>query len=263
MPIGVSDELLGTFVPIAVYWLYSGLYVALDGVEGLDAYRLHPRGEEAARNVVSRGAVVRGVLVQQAFQVVVALTLFAVIGDESGIAPKQPSAVVIALQFIIAMFVMDTWQYFMHRYMHINKFLYKHIHSKHHTLVVPYSFGALYNHPLEGLILDTIGGALSFLLSGMTPRTSIFFFSFATIKTVDDHCGLWLPGNILHALFNNNTAYHDIHHQLYGNKYNFSQPFFVLWDKILGTYMPYSLENRKGGGFESRPVKSVEQTKAD
>ena len=263
MPIGVSDELLGTFVPIAVYWLYSGLYVALDGVERLDSYRLHPRGEEAARNVVSRGAVVRGVLVQQAFQVVVALTLFAVIGDESGIAPKQPSAVVIALQFIIAMFVMDTWQYFMHRYMHINKFLYKHIHSKHHTLVVPYSFGALYNHPLEGLILDTIGGALSFLLSGMTPRTSIFFFSFATIKTVDDHCGLWLPGNILHALFNNNTAYHDIHHQLYGNKYNFSQPFFVLWDKILGTYMPYSLENRKGGGFESRPVKSVEQTKAD
>ncbi|KAM3225082.1 hypothetical protein ACQJBY_058054 [Aegilops geniculata] len=254
MPIGVSDELLGTFVPIAVYWLYSGLYVALDGVERLDAYRLHPRGEEAARNVVSRGAVVRGVLVQQAFQV---------IGDESGIAPKQPSAVVIVLQFIIAMFVMDTWQYFMHRYMHINKFLYKHIHSKHHTLVVPYSFGALYNHPLEGLILDTIGGALSFLLSGMTPRTSIFFFSFATIKTVDDHCGLWLPGNILHVLFNNNTAYHDIHHQLYGNKYNFSQPFFVLWDKILGTYMPYSLENRKGGGFESRPVKSVEQTKAD
>jgi sphinganine C4-monooxygenase len=43
---------------------------------------------------------------------------------------------------------------------------------------------------------------------------------------VDDHCGLWLPGNILQALFGNNSAYHDIHHQLYGNKYNFSQPFF-------------------------------------
>uniref|UniRef100_A0ACD5YR75 Uncharacterized protein n=1 Tax=Avena sativa TaxID=4498 RepID=A0ACD5YR75_AVESA len=263
MAIAVSDELLGTFVPIAVYWLYSGLYVALDGVERVHSYRLHPKAEEATKNVVSRAAVVRGVLVQQAFQVVVALTLFAVIGDESGIALKQPSAVVIVLQFVIAMFVMDTWQYFMHRYMHINKFLYKHIHSKHHTLVVPYSFGALYNHPLEGLILDTIGGALSFLLSGMTPRTSIFFFSFATIKTVDDHCGLWLPGNILHALFNNNSAYHDIHHQLYGNKYNFSQPFFVLWDKILGTYMPYSLEQRKGGGLESRPVKLVEQTKTD
>lgn len=76
---GVSDELLGTFVPIAVYWLYSGLYVALDGVERLDGYRLHPREEALAKNAVSRGAVVRGVLVQQAFQVAVSLTLFTVI----------------------------------------------------------------------------------------------------------------------------------------------------------------------------------------
>lgn len=153
------------------------------------------------------------------------------------------------------MLVLDTWQYFMHRYMHHSKFLYKHIHSQHHRLVVPYAFGALYNHPLEGLLLDTIGGALSFLLSGMTPRSSIFFFSFATIKTVDDHCGLWLPGNLFHVFFQNNTAYHDVHHQLYGSKYNFSQPFFVVWDRILGTYMPYSLEKRTSGGFEARPTK--------
>ncbi|MCI51527.1 sphinganine C(4)-monooxygenase 1-like, partial [Trifolium medium] len=89
----------------------------------------------------------------------------------------------------------------------------------------------------------------------MSPRASIFFFSFATIKTVDDHCGLWLPGNLFHMFFSNNSAYHDVHHQLYGNKYNFSQPFFVMWDKILGTYMPYSLEKRPSGGFESRPCK--------
>lgn len=150
------------------------------------------------------------------------------------------------------MLVLDTWQYFMHRYMHHNKFLYKHIHSLHHRLVVPYSFGALYNHPIEGLLLDTVGGALSFLLSGMSPRASIFFFSFATIKTVDDHCGLWLPGNLFHVFFKNNTAYHDVHHQLYGSKYNFSQPFFVMWDRILGTYMPYTLEKRAGGGFEAQ-----------
>ena len=56
--------------------LYSGLYVALDGVERLHTYRLHPKVEEAAKNVVSRPTVVRGILVPQ---VVVALTLFAVI----------------------------------------------------------------------------------------------------------------------------------------------------------------------------------------
>lgn len=161
-----------------------------------------------------------------------------VTGDSSGAsADSSISLIVLARQFITAMLVLDTWQYFMHRYMHHNKFLYRHIHSQHHRLVVPYAFGALYNHPIEGLLLDTVGGALSFLLSGMSPRTSIFFFSFATIKTVDDHCGLWLP------------------RKLYGNRYNFSQPFFVMWDRILWTYMPLTLDERKGGGLEARSTK--------
>jgi sphinganine C4-monooxygenase len=82
----MSDELLGTFVPIAVYWLYSGLYVALDGVGRLDGYRLHTREEAATKNVVSKAAVVRGVLVQQVFQVAVSLTLFAVIFSSSALS---------------------------------------------------------------------------------------------------------------------------------------------------------------------------------
>ncbi|XP_074587496.1 sphinganine C4-monooxygenase 1-like isoform X3 [Curcuma longa] len=243
-----SDEVLGTFVPVAVYWIYSGIYVLLGDFK---EYRLHTKAEEDAKNVVSKSTVVKGVLVQQAFQIVVSLSLFTV----SAKPPEGSSFLKVAIQFAVAMFVLDTWQYFIHRYMHINKSLYKHIHSKHHTLVVPYAYGALYNHPLEGLLLDTVGGALSFVVSGMTPRTGIFFFCFATVKTVDDHCGLWLPGNLLHLFFSNNTAYHDVHHQLYGTKYNFSQPFFVTWDRVLGTYMPYSIEKREEGGFEVRPIK--------
>lgn len=249
----VSDEVLGTFMPIVVYWVYSGIYILLGS---FDNYRLHSRKDEDDKNLVSKTTVVKGVLLQQTIQAIVAILLFTVTGDDSGAsAGHQFSLIALARQFFTAMVALDTWQYFMHRYMHHNKFLYRHIHSQHHRLVVPYAFGALYNHPLEGLLLDTIGGALSFLLSGMSPRASIFFFSFATIKTVDDHCGLWLPGNIFHVLFRNNTAYHDVHHQLYGSKYNFSQPFFVMWDRILGTYMPYSLEKRAGGGFEARPTK--------
>ncbi|KAH9609529.1 hypothetical protein KSS87_023478 [Heliosperma pusillum] len=249
----VSDEILGTFAPIVVYWIYSGIYILLGK---FDNYRLHSRKDEDEKNLVPKSTVVKGVLLQQFVQAVVALILFAVTGSSIETLSEQKTSIfVLARQFLTAMMVLDTWQYFMHRYMHHNKFLYRHIHAQHHRLVVPYAFGALYNHPLEGLILDTIGGALSFLISGMSPRTSIFFFSFATIKTVDDHCGLWLPGNPFHVFFKNNTAYHDVHHQLYGTKYNFSQPFFVMWDRILGTYMPYSLEHREGGGFETRPAK--------
>jgi sphinganine C4-monooxygenase len=254
----VSDELLGTVVPILVYWVYSGLYIALGRF--FESYRLHSRQDEDEKNPVSKNTVVKGVLLQQFVQAIVAIILFTVTAnDDESNGPQNFSLAALAKHFLVAMFVLDTWQYFMHRYMHHNKFLYKHVHSQHHRLVVPYAFGALYNHPLEGLLLDTIGGALSFLASGMSPRTSIFFFSFATIKTVDDHCGLWIPGNFFHMLFKNNTAYHDVHHQLYGNKYNFSQPFFSIWDMVLGTYMPFSIEEREGGGFEARPTKDKKE----
>lgn len=210
--LGVSDELLGTIVPILVYWVYSGIYVIL----GLwfENYRLHTKKEEDEKNLVGKSTVVRGVLLQQIVQAIVAIILFTFTGNDEAAQTENSALAVLLRQFFVAMFVLDTWQYFMHRYMHHNKYLYKHIHSQHHCLVVPYAFGALYNHPIEGLLLDTVGGALSFLLSGMSPRTSIFFFSFATIKTVDDHCGLWLPGNLFHILFQNNSAYHDVHHQI-------------------------------------------------
>ncbi|XP_022957479.1 sphinganine C4-monooxygenase 2-like [Cucurbita moschata] len=249
MGIVMSDQILGTFVPILVYWLYSGIYVLLGS---FDNYRLHSKKDEQEKNLVSKSTVLRGVFFQQTIQAIVAILLFKVTENEGEVATGPKSWLTIVVQFIVAMLVLDTWQYFIHRYMHQNKFLYKHVHSQHHRLVVPYAFGALYNHPLEGLLLDTIGGALSFLVSGMSPRVAIFFFSFATIKTVDDHCGLWLPGNLFHVFFRNNSAYHDVHHQLYGSKYNFSQPFFVTWDRIFGTYRPYSLEKRAGGGFEAR-----------
>ncbi|KAK1284656.1 Sphinganine C(4)-monooxygenase 2 [Acorus calamus] len=57
------------------------------------------------------------------------------------------SLITLAGQFGVAMLVLDTWQYFIHR--------------------------ALYNHPLEGLLLDTVGGALSFLVSGIHLRRTL------------------------------------------------------------------------------------------
>ncbi|MFQ3555160.1 hypothetical protein P9484_24985, partial [Escherichia coli] len=41
--------------------------------------------------------------------------------------------------------------------------------------------------------------------------------------------------NPIHALFPNNAAYHDVHHQTQGLRFNYSQPFFVHFDTILGT----------------------------
>lgn len=108
-------------------------------------------------------------------------------------------------------------------------------HSRHHRLYVPYAFGALYNHPVEGFLLDTAGTGVGFLVSGMSTRQAMWFFTMSTIKTVDDHCGYAFPWDPLQHFTSNNAAYHDIHHQSWGIKTNFSQPFFIFWDRLLGT----------------------------
>jgi sphinganine C4-monooxygenase len=140
-----------------------------------------------------------------------------------------------ALQFYIGVLIVDTWEYFLHRAMHMNKWLYTTFHSRHHRLYVPYAYGALYNHPVEGFLLDTLGTGFAYLVTGMTVRQSMWFFTGSAIKTVDDHCGYALPFDPLQRLTSNNAAYHDIHHQSWGIKTNFAQPFFTFWDKYLGT----------------------------
>jgi sphinganine C4-monooxygenase len=37
-----------------------------------------------------------------------------------------------------------------------------------------------------------------------------------------------------------------VHHQLCGGKYNYSQLFFVVWDRIFGTYMSFLIEDKEG-----------------
>ncbi|RIA98366.1 fatty acid hydroxylase superfamily-domain-containing protein [Glomus cerebriforme] len=269
----MSDKQLALFVPFVVYWIYSGFYhlISTYEVSFFEKYRIHSLIEIETRNKVSMGEVIRAVLLQQFLQTLLGLLLVVVDDDDvllddevemlayrqmlettttsfglwNLVEPYQ-SVIINTLywyliplsRFLFAMIFLDTWQYFMHRFFHQNKFLYKHIHSLHHRLHAPYAFGALYNHPVEGFVMDSVGAGLSFKLSGMTTIGGMIFFGFATFKTVDDHCGYDLPFNPIQKIFGNNSAYHDIHHQVYGIKMNFSQPFFTIWDRLLGTYLP-------------------------
>lgn len=116
--------------------------------------------------------------------------------------------------YSLSSFFVDTWQYFLHRAMHLNKWLYKNVHSWHHRLYVPYAYGALYNHPVEGFLLDSLGSVIAEALTGMSVRQAMLLFTISTLKTVDDHCGYKLPFDPLQLMSSNNADYHDIHHQV-------------------------------------------------
>ncbi|PRP89327.1 sphingoid base hydroxylase 1 [Planoprotostelium fungivorum] len=235
----VSDDVAAILGPIATYWIASGFFATLDTIKSpvTEKYRIHPE-EELTKNRVGRFTVFRGVILQQCAQALLAFGLLWWQGPEAHKTSTTffSSYILPCFQFMFAMFILDTWQYFFHRLFHQNKWLYRNIHAWHHSLYVPYAFGALYNNPVEGFLFDTIGAGVAYGLSGMGVKGSIIFWCFSTLKTVDDHCGYNFPWDPLQQMFGNNAAYHDLHHQLHGLKCNFSQPYFTFWDRILGTY---------------------------
>jgi len=83
----ISDDVMGTIAPLVIYWLYAGLYHMLPP---LDRFRLHSVQEEEQRNLVTLPQVVKGVLLQQAVQAVVAFLLFAVSSFSSSFSSPTP-----------------------------------------------------------------------------------------------------------------------------------------------------------------------------
>jgi len=209
---------------------------AVLGAVGLDAAGLAKN--MGGNHAMLAGALSGGVypdLTQTVFLSGQAMTAPAFAQWELTAAKAVYHVLIPALQFFVAICIVDSWQYFLHRAMHMNKWLYTKFHSRHHKLYVPYAYGALYNHPFEGFLLDTLGTGIAYLVSGMTCRQSMWFFTMSTIKTVDDHCGYAFPWDPLQHVTSNNAGYHDVHHQSWGIKTNFSQPFFTFWDGLLGT----------------------------
>ncbi|KAH8093743.1 sphingosine hydroxylase [Cristinia sonorae] len=271
-----SDVYLSLAAPVLAYWISSCFFHVLDVSDWrwLDRYRLHESAEVKSRNLVTRTEVLKAVIFQQIIQTILGLwwmedtisgagidhvgrmaamlpgltnILKRVLGDSLAASCLENYgsqllytmywwAIPIA-KFFLGMFIIDTWQYFLHRGMHMNTYLYKKLHSVHHRLYVPYAFGALYNHPVEGFLLDTLGAVIAESIAHMSVREAMLLFTISSFKTVDDHCGYCLPWDPLQMFSGNTADYHDIHHQIIGIKSNFSQPFFVHWDVLLGTRM--------------------------
>jgi sphinganine C4-monooxygenase len=224
--------------PVVAYWAVTGVYELLDLSHHRAVVRRRvARAQPGRANTMTRTHVFLRVLLQQAIQT--ALAIVALLLDPQQCDANRPVAGLLhnGVQFVVAMFVMDAWQYWIHRAMHVNTFLYKHIHSTHHRLVMPYAMGALYNHPAEALLLDTLGAGVSMYAAGLSCRLATVFFTVSTMKTVFDHSGYRWPLNPIHDLFPNSAAFHDVHHDLRHIKANYSQPFFTHWDVIMGSFV--------------------------
>jgi len=92
------------------------------------------------------------------------------------------------------------------------------VHAQHHRLYVSYAFGAVYAHWLESFFLDIISFILAGHIAQLSARQSMLFGSWASIKTISDHCGYFFPWDRLSYLDKNGSKFHDLHHQSRGLK---------------------------------------------
>ncbi|KAI4088634.1 MAG: hypothetical protein LQ339_008682 [Xanthoria mediterranea] len=139
-----------------------------------------------------------------------------------------------ASQYALALVIVDTWIYFTHRLCHVNRTLYRLVHAQHHRLYVSYAYGAVYAHWLESLFLDILSFVIAGEVARLSARQSMVFGTCATIKTISDHCGYVFPWDPTRAVNGNGAVFHDLHHQSWGLKYNFST-YTTFWDNLLGT----------------------------
>ena len=98
------------------------------------------------------------------------------------------------------------------------------IHSIHHDLYVPYSFGESFTHALEGLFLDSIGTAMAVGVSGLSIYQGMWLYGYISVKTVTDHCGYVLPYNPIRIIKGKDAYFHDLHHQSWALKVKHDLP---------------------------------------
>jgi methylsterol monooxygenase len=229
---------LGTsLVSIGTFWIGVGLYAWFDKKKLFAQYKIQ-KNRYAPEKLVKKAA--RLILMNQIFILLPLLflsyPLFAKIGMNFS-WNDWPAFWVIPLQIVAFMLVEDFVFYWAHRTFH-RPTLYKKIHKTHHEFVVPTAIAALYAHPIEFVLansLPVMAGPFLLCVLGIPVHLGVLWIwlFLRVLETLDGHSGynfrLWFPHKLIYGA---GAQPHDEHHSKFNG--NFAS-FFHHWDKIHGS----------------------------
>ena len=128
---------------------------------------------------------------------------------------------VFMLRIIGYLIVSDTLFYWIHRFSHTNKHLWKY-HKKHHEFQYPSGITAIYAHPIDFILTNLLPFLCGPALFGYSLHTLIFWLTLVIFNAVISHSSLNFP------------IYYDANHGIHHVKRNVNFGF-ILWDKICKT----------------------------
>lgn len=141
------------------------------------------------------------------------------------------------LSLLVAMFIHETYYYWIHRWMHIPS-IFRIVHRVHHDSHITSPWTAFSFHPLEGLLQAIILPVICMVIP-MHLHVLILMLTIMTLSSVVNHLGVeiypsWMHRYALGRLLIGAT-HHSLHHKQY--KYNFGL-YFTFWDRWGKTESP-------------------------
>lgn len=138
---------------------------------------------------------------------------------------------------LIALFVHETYYYWLHRWMHYPK-IFRIVHKVHHDSNITSPWTAFSFHPLEGL-LQAIFLPLLLMALPMHLYMLIFYLTVMTFSSVVNHLDIEVyPKGFHKNLFGRwfiGATHHSLHHKQF--RYNYGL-YFTFWDKWKNTESP-------------------------
>ena len=156
-----------------------------------------------------------------------------------------PSCCELICDLAVSMVVGDFFVYLEHICHHKIPFLYKRVHTVHHSFRKNlFAFAAGWVHPFELTIFGLCMIVYPCMLRPTHPLTFWIYECIFVALLLEEHsCHdvWWSPGHWVPAIFGGAVP-HNVHHIKVTANYGF---VFAIWDKIFGTFQPPSSSSKK------------------
>jgi Delta7-sterol 5-desaturase len=132
--------------------------------------------------------------------------------------------------FLIALFLHETYYYWLHRWMHHPK-IFRYVHKVHHESNITSAWTAFSFHPFEGLLQALFLPAL-LLIMPMHLYVLLIQLTFMTLSSVINHLDIEIYPGFFHRTAVGRlligASHHSLHHKEFRTNYGL---YFTFWDK--------------------------------
>ena len=238
----------GTFaINMTVYWSYSTLIHVAEHIwpQTLVHFKIQPTEPIASWKDVMRMAplvlfnqCVLGICMLQLFHQLLRIRHSWVATNsmdnnhDNDDIMSVPSLATFVVSMLVHIVCVEVWFYASHRFLHGTPWIYKHVHSLHHSYKAPSCLESVYVHPVEFVVQSFAVFLVGPLVTGAPLIVLWVWMGLVTFLQVHDHTGYWFP-------FLPRVLMHDYHHQAFNCCYGVlgSKDAIFQTDKGFATFV--------------------------